>query len=121
LAHLAERRVDHGQARMPSGELQPAGYRVGVTIEGQDLATRTFEDGPAVAATTERGVDVNGAVPQVQCVERLVDEHGPMCHSAFPQARYQQRESAATPRSPTDFSPQRSKTKFLFATSCRPH
>ena len=90
LAHLAERRMEDRERGALGRERSRARDGVRVAIEGDHPACRGVEHGAAVAAATEGRVDIDAAVLQPQGVQSLIEKNGPMGHSAFPQARYQQ-------------------------------
>ena len=82
-AHLAERCMDHREVGTVGREALPAGHGVRVAIDTDDPAARSVEHGPTVAAATERGIDVDAAVPKLQGLQSLVEKDGSMSHPCF--------------------------------------
>ncbi len=97
LTHFAERGMQDREVGFRGGQHLRACHCVRIAIDSDHPAARSIEHRPAVATAAEGRVDVNASVPQPQCVQSLVEKNGPMGHSAFPQARYQQAAAGVRP------------------------
>ena len=61
--HVAEPAPDDGQPTfVPPGQLAPVAYRVGVAVKSENPASRCGEQGYAVAAASESGIDIEGVL-----------------------------------------------------------
>ena len=91
--HQALRGADLGEIgeavldqRQPAGRLidqiEAAGNGRAVAVDADHAGSRDFEDGPAVAAGPEGGVDIDPAVAGREHLDRLAAEHGDMAWAA---------------------------------------
>ncbi len=75
--------MDHGEGGTLGVQRLATDDRIRIAIDPDDAATGGIQDGPAVTAATERGVDIDSTVPGLQGVDNLVKKNGLMNYPLF--------------------------------------
>ena len=74
--HVAESAFDQGEAIGEGGDQRrAAGNRVGVTVDGDDIAPGSGEQAPCIAAGPEGSIDIDAAIARLQCRQHFREHH----------------------------------------------